>query len=46
MAEAFLRTGDNPQLIRLAHEIVVTQTEEIAVMRLAIAEQPNSADKP
>jgi uncharacterized protein (DUF305 family) len=46
MAEAFLRTGDNPQLIRLAHEIVVTQTEEIAAMRLAIAEQPISADKP
>jgi uncharacterized protein (DUF305 family) len=45
MASALLRTGRNQQLIRLAHEIVVTQSEEIAAMRLAIGEQPNSAGK-
>jgi uncharacterized protein (DUF305 family) len=38
MAIAMLRSGHNQQLIRLANEIVVTQREEIAAMRLAIAE--------
>ena len=44
MAMAMLRTGSNQKLIRLAHEIIVTQREEIAAMQLAIAE-PNSAGK-
>lgn len=39
MARGLLRTGGNQQLIRLAHEIIVTQTEEIAAMQLAIAKQ-------
>jgi len=38
MARAMLRTGSNQQLIRLAHEIIVTQREEIDAMQLAIAE--------
>lgn len=37
MAEALLRTGKNDRLKRLAQEIVVTQREEIAAMRLAVA---------
>jgi uncharacterized protein (DUF305 family) len=36
MAEAFLRTGKSEQLKRMAQEIVVTQREEIAVMRHAV----------
>jgi uncharacterized protein (DUF305 family) len=44
MAMAMLRTGSNQQLIRLAHEIIVTQREEITAMQLAIAE-PKSAGK-
>jgi uncharacterized protein (DUF305 family) len=40
MARAMLRTGRNPRLIRLAHEIIVTQSEEIVTMRLAITEAP------
>jgi Domain of unknown function (DUF305) len=39
MALAVLRHGRNPQLRRLAQEIIVTQQQEIAVMRLAI-DQP------
>jgi YVTN family beta-propeller protein len=35
MAQAELRTGRNEQLRRLAQEIVVTQQQEVAVMRLA-----------
>ena len=46
MARAMLRTGSNQKLLRLAHEIIVTQSEEIATMRLAIAEQPTSTGKP
>ena len=38
MALALLRYGDNEQLKRLAQEIIVTQQQEIAVMRLAVAE--------
>jgi uncharacterized protein (DUF305 family) len=43
MAQAFLRYGRNEQLRRLCQEIIVTQTQEITVMRLAIGEpQPPS----
>ena len=38
MALAVLRHGRNEQLRRLAQEIIVTQQQEIAVMRLAIGE--------
>jgi hypothetical protein len=44
MALAMLRTGSNQKLIRLAHEIIVTQREEITAMQLAIAE-PKPAGK-
>ena len=36
MAQAELRYGHNEQLRRMAQEIIVDQTQEIAVMRLAI----------
>src|SRR5437660_5009090 len=36
MAQAVLRYGRNEQIRRLAQEIIVTQQQEIAVMRLAI----------
>jgi len=36
MAQAQLRYGHNEQLRRIAQEIIVTQTQEIAVMRLAV----------
>jgi hypothetical protein len=39
MAKAFLRYGHNEQLRRMAQEIVVTQQQEIAAMRLAVGEQ-------
>jgi uncharacterized protein (DUF305 family) len=38
MAQAVLRYGRNPQIKRLAQEIIVTQQQEIAVMRLAVSE--------
>lgn len=38
MAEALLRHGHNPTLKRLAQEIIVTQQQEIAAMRLAVGE--------
>lgn len=38
MAEALLRHGKNPQLRRLAQEIIVTQQQEIAAMRLALSQ--------
>ncbi len=38
MAQAQLRYGRNEQLRRIAQEIIVTQQEEIAAMRLAIGE--------
>jgi uncharacterized protein (DUF305 family) len=38
MAQAVLRYGRNEQLRRLAQEIVVTQQEEIAAMRLAVGD--------
>src|SRR6201989_1563850 len=41
MAEAELRHGRNEQLRRLAQEIIISQTQEIAVMRSAL-EQSSS----
>lgn len=38
MAVAVLRHGHNEQLRRLAQEIIITQQEEIAAMRLAVGE--------
>lgn len=47
MAKAELKYGHNEQLRRLAQEIVVTQQQEIAVMRLAVGDQlPPSAASP
>jgi uncharacterized protein (DUF305 family) len=39
MAQAVLRYGRNEQLRRLAQEIVVTQQQEIAAMRLAVGDE-------
>lgn len=38
MAQAELRHGHNEQLKRMAQEIIVTQQQEIAAMRLALGE--------
>ena len=38
MAVAVLRHGHNEQLRRLAQEIIVTQQQEIAAMRMAVGE--------
>jgi len=47
MAQALLRYGSNEQLKRLAQEIIVTQQQEIAAMRLAIGDPlPSSAPSP
>jgi uncharacterized protein (DUF305 family) len=47
MAKAVLRYGKNEQLRRLAQEIIVTQQQEIAAMRLAIGEPlPPSVPSP
>jgi Domain of unknown function (DUF305) len=47
MAEAELRYGHNETLQRLAQEIIVTQQQEIAAMRLAVGESlPPSAPSP
>ena len=47
MALAVLRYGHNEQLKRLAQEIIVTQQQEIAAMRLAVGEPlPPSAAAP
>ena len=40
MAKAELRYGHNEQLRRLAQEIIVSQSQEIAVMRLAVGQPP------
>jgi uncharacterized protein (DUF305 family) len=40
MAQAFLRYGHNEQLRRLCQEIIVTQSQEITVMRLAVGNPP------
>ena len=45
MAKAQLRYGRNEQLRRIAQEIIVTQQEEIAAMRLAIG-QPVTPRQP
>jgi hypothetical protein len=39
MAQAELRHGHNEQLRRLAQEIIVTQQQEIAAMRLALGDR-------
>src|ERR1700741_421880 len=46
MAVAVLRHGRNPQIRRLAQEIIVTQQQEITVMRLAIGEPPPTSLAP
>ncbi len=47
MAKAVLRYGKNEQLRRLAQEIVVTQQQEIAAMRLAVGDElPPSVASP
>jgi Domain of unknown function (DUF305) len=47
MAVAVLRYGRNAQIRRLAQEIIVTQQEEIAAMRLAVGQLlPTSAPSP
>jgi len=47
MAQAELRYGRNEQLRRIAQEIIVTQQQEIAAMRLALGEPlPPSAAAP
>ncbi len=40
MAQAQLRYGHNEQLRRIAQQIIVDQTQEIAVMRLAVRDDP------
>jgi Domain of unknown function (DUF305) len=44
MALAVLRYGRNPQIRRLAQEIIVTQQQEIFVLHLAVS-QPQSPSK-
>ena len=47
MAQAVLRNGHNEQIRRLAQEIIVTQQQEIAAMRLAVGDPlPPSAAAP
>ena len=47
MAKAVLRYGRNARIKRLAQEIIVTQQQEIAVMRLAVGEAlPPSVPSP
>jgi len=47
MAVAVLRYGHNDKIRRLAQEIIVTQQQEIAAMRLAVGEPlPPSAPSP
>jgi Domain of unknown function (DUF305) len=47
MAQAELRYGHNEQLRRMAQEIIVTQQQEIAAMRLALGQPlPPSAPSP
>jgi hypothetical protein len=45
MARALLKTGGNETLKRLAQEIIVTQKDEIAAMRLAIGESPSALER-
>ena len=47
MALAVLRHGRNPQIRRLAQEVIVTQQQEIAVMHLAVGQPvPPSGPSP
>jgi uncharacterized protein (DUF305 family) len=47
MAQAELRYGHNEQLRRMAQEIIVTQLQEIAAMRLAVGQRlPPSVPSP
>jgi hypothetical protein len=47
MAQAVMRYGRNEQIRRLAQEIIVTQQQEIAAMRLAVGQPlPASAPSP
>jgi hypothetical protein len=47
MAQAVLRSGRNAQIRRLAQEVIVTQQQEIAAMRLAIGDPlPPSVPSP
>lgn len=46
MAMAQLRHGRNPQLRRIAQEIIATQQQEIAAMYLAIGLAPDAAAEP
>lgn len=47
MAVAELRYGRNPQLKRIAQEIIVDQQQEIAAMHIAVGDQlPPSAPSP
>jgi uncharacterized protein (DUF305 family) len=43
MSLALLRHGKNEKVRRLAQEIIITQQEEIAAMRLAVGENPANA---
>lgn len=40
MARAYLRYGNNPQLQRMAQEIIIEQLQEIAMMRLTLGDAP------
>ncbi|HEU4586374.1 MAG TPA: DUF305 domain-containing protein [Gemmatimonadaceae bacterium] len=46
MARAELRYGRNEQLRRIAQEIIVTQQQEIAAMRLAIRQPLAASESP
>jgi len=46
MARAQLRYGRNEQLRRLAQEIIVSQSQEIAVMRLAVTTSLDPSTSP
>ena len=47
MAQAVLRNGHNEQIRRLAQEIIVTQQQEIAAMKLAVGQPlPPSVPSP
>jgi uncharacterized protein (DUF305 family) len=45
MASALLQSGGNETLKRLAQEIIVTQGDEIAAMRLAIGESQSGLQR-
>jgi hypothetical protein len=46
MARSELKYGHNEQLRRLAQEIIVTQQQEITVMRMAIGEKDPATQPP